>query len=632
VGRGRRGKAGGSSRWWRGTWKWIRQVWRENSAVTLVIVFLVALALMSTGYYEYLSGIDKPAPPVHRAFEAAYKSLLAFAFGASDTGVRSGLLEWGRWLAVFVAIMVGWQAVAAILTSARRTRRAARLKGHTIICGHGELGSAIAEMLHEDGQQVVVIEQTELSSLGSVWRRGGSVVVGDAADPFVLVSAGLRRASRLIVCCGHDDRNATIAATAVSERLEWARPASFERVGRESRSPLGATGRRAFERLLDRLAPWSGPISIHVHIDNPRLLERLRPYALSMCKPGAHVNFFNIGDIAARQLVEAEQDRRRSVGKGETIEFDTMIVGSNWLAESLAVQTIRAARAKRPDTKHRVLLAGPGSQRFMERLIARYVRIEDATDLTAHDIQMDAADMKRDEMLFVVDGDRTVPRFAEAFVCLLDDLETMTVALTLSDLSMRSSEQMRIAACVYGRSGLAEMMKEATAEVPFEVFDAVHAVVDSELTDVIEVWARAIHQDYYRREKGRPKLAAVPWEVLPEHFRDQNRGQALEVFKQIKSIGYKVVPLDDWASEGALSFDEDQIEHLAEAEHARWMRQKEGGPSTDEELKTHRDLIDWRTLNATLPEDAELDRAAIRLIPELLAAVGLTAVSPSPRP
>lgn len=144
-----------------------------------------------------------------------------------------------------------------------------------------------------------------------------------------------------------------------------------------------------------------------------------------------------------------------------------------------------------------------------------------------------------------------------------------------------------------------------------------------------ETLARAIHDDYIRKqaEDGRTPAenpSMVPWDELPEHLRDSNRRQAEDIASKLHAIGCRIVPLTDGHSE-SFRFDPSELERLARMEHDRWWREREAAGWTYGSEKD----IDRRTSPYLVPFDEladdvkELDRNAVRAIPDVLARAGL---------
>ncbi len=84
----------------------------------------------------------------------------------------------------------------------RMTQEINNLEGHIVVCGWGQVGQAITRTLKQEGNDVVVIDLDE-----SIEGSHDLFVVGDATDDDVLVSAGIKRASALVVALNNAPAN-----------------------------------------------------------------------------------------------------------------------------------------------------------------------------------------------------------------------------------------------------------------------------------------------------------------------------------------------------------------------------------------------------------------------------------------
>jgi len=144
--------------------------------------------------------------------------------------------------------------------------------------------------------------------------------------------------------------------------------------------------------------------------------------------------------------------------------------------------------------------------------------------------------------------------------------------------------------------------------------------------DVIERVARAIHERYLANRQaaddlGRP--STVPWAELGEGFRDSNRAQAAAIPDKLTAVGCRLEE-----APGPQPFDgftPVELEDLARLEHDRWVDERlaAGWAPGDGGERSSPDLVSWEDL----PEARrQLDREAIRAIPEVVAAAGMVVV------
>ncbi len=97
------------------------------------------------------------------------------------------------------------------------TRKIARLDGHYVVCGYGRLGRRIAADLADAGLDFVVIEN-DPERVEEIEDAGWLVIEGDAEDEDVLQSAGVERATGLILTLPEDSGNVFVSLTAKEMR------------------------------------------------------------------------------------------------------------------------------------------------------------------------------------------------------------------------------------------------------------------------------------------------------------------------------------------------------------------------------------------------------------------------------
>lgn len=83
------------------------------------------------------------------------------------------------------------------------TRKISQMSGHTIVCGWGRVGAAVAHDLALEGHHVVVIDQ----STDRVDDLEFPVIIGDATRDETLKAAGIDRAKALIAALDGDADN-----------------------------------------------------------------------------------------------------------------------------------------------------------------------------------------------------------------------------------------------------------------------------------------------------------------------------------------------------------------------------------------------------------------------------------------
>jgi hypothetical protein len=177
------------------------------------------------------------------------------------------------------------------------------------------------------------------------------------------------------------------------------------------------------------------------------------------------------------------------------------------------------------------------------------------------------------------------------------------------------------------------MFDDVSGRLQFFAVDDEALPVDVGDTDIIERFARAIHDRYLAHETGlgdamysRPGLRQ--WDELNRDMQDSNRGQAANFGEALRSCGLTLMPASSDSAPFAFTYDE--IEYLARAEHVRWSEEKMaqgyryGEPRRDVGPdKLHPSLKPWEDLDH---RDRERDRDAIRNMPAVLHDAGLQVI------
>ena len=147
-----------------------------------------------------------------------------------------------------------------------------------------------------------------------------------------------------------------------------------------------------------------------------------------------------------------------------------------------------------------------------------------------------------------------------------------------------------------------------------------------------EVFCQSLKAQGYRygrvtREGMRTHSSLVPWSMLQEDEKEQNRGYVRDIVKKLASIEYTVRAAR--SGEHARGLSKTEIEKLARLEHMRWMQAKQAAGwkharRTDKIRKLHRCLVPW----AKLPQrEQDKDRVLVQAIPKILAKAGYVMVS-----
>jgi hypothetical protein len=332
-------------------------------------------------------------------------------------------------------------------------------------------------------------------------------------------------------------------------------------------------------------ANQSARLAAFAQVRSDDLVDALRVRRLAVTPPPAvTLDFFNVPDIAARILLA-----RHPVG-----ETTPVVVGSGPVARAVLWAIVRAPGG----TPGTVVVA----------------------QVPATEVRADAARLGAGNLRWTVragdenDGDGPV------YVCLPDEDEAIATGLRLARTDTRD-----VVVCLDRESPFRQALDDDGRLKVFGVLDEACQEKAIEEDSIVGRTARAIHVRYCEEAAARNETVATnpsmaPWADLPPHLKASNIAQAEHIGAKLSELAasLRTVP-----PEAPFAFRPGEVEQLAQAEHLRWVaeRKKAGyeyGPRREGTF--HPDMVDWTNLPAV---SKEKDRAAVRNLPELLAAEGL---------
>jgi Trk K+ transport system NAD-binding subunit len=480
--------------------------------------------------------------------------------------------------------------------------RARLSRKHVVVCGLGRKGRLLARSLRERGRRVVVIEKdAENDRIAPCRAEGALVVVGDARSSRCLRNAAVSRARHLVAITEDDGLNAEIVVQ-----------------GR-----LLASERRGAD------------LSCFAHVMDPGLCALLRTQELE--RPAAQafrLDFFNVFERGARQvLAEFPVWGETSAGDREAVHM--VVVGVGRFGGTLIAAAARGWRAthRRERGPLRVTLVDRAADSKADALRLRYPHLGKICELRPRPMEFESPEFQRGEFLFDAEGETDV---TSTYVCVDDDSAALAAALALH--RHLKEDRIPIVVRMTQAGGLASLLR--TREGGDEEFGTLHAFALLERTchaDLLaestnEILARAIHQDYVEQqaEKGatpETNPSMVAWEALTEGLKQSNREQAAHIGVKLQAAGCDVAPLTDLDAE-SFAFESEEVERLAEMEHARWVeeRRREGwelGPQKDVNRKISPFLVPWGELAESMKD---YDREFVHGLPRFLARAGFQIV------
>lgn len=471
---------------------------------------------------------------------------------------------------------------------------------HVVVAGLGDSGSRLAAGLHDAGYRVVGIEADEGNERTADLRRKGiQVLAGDASSSGVLQTARLARARYLVVTCGADALNLTVA-TAAERELDVGRP------------------------LV---------LTAFIHLTDQDLLRTLTAETLHGAgSRGLRLEFFNAYATGTRLLLERHSPFEDA--EGSTVAAPRIaVVGDGPVASNILLLTAARWLAEHPNAGQLpITVLGRDADQRVSELIKRHPQLADvcrvdvrSTELSSALFQTGAGFPNGDDQLSVT----------KVYLAVEDDSEAFALALALHGVP--AIRNVPIVVALLDETSAAASALRGSARAFAENLEP-FGVLSSALTPsllmrgVNELLARANHETYLREQRVdgvRDGVSIKLWDELPESLKNSNRRFADGIGAALDAIGYDLVPapvFDDGSS--PLMLTDDQVERLARREHDRWVADltRDGWRFTDgekdPERKFHPLLVPWDKLSES---EHDKDRDAVQAIPRLLVQAGLRA-------
>ena len=493
-------------------------------------------------------------------------------------------------------------------------------RGHVVICGAGFLGSVMACHFRTEGRGVVLIEKDRDRPEVKTCREHGVLVLHqDATDPVTLQGARVTNAAMVFAVTGDDARNTDIASTCATLTH-----------GRHRHLP---------------------PLACNVHIDDANLSTALHQWELGLPNPtGIHVGFFNLYQAAGRSASACEARHLLKAAEGTPAPPVVVIIGLGDFGTSLLVNLAMRWRKERGASSGtiRVIVVDREAASRVAALVARTPSLETCCEIVAKTMDIHAAEFIQGDYLEQGDPER----LAGLYVCLPDEGEALSVAVTAHDLLCTLLEcprtentTPRILVRTVNDGGMTPVVEKMHESLGWNIqaFPILTRFCEAKHygNDLTELLAEATHQDYLDRERaaeskktasggdGHPpekNTSAIEWSELPEDLKDTNRDQAESLIRNIAEYGYRVVPMRSW-DETPLPFDrsDPMIEALAIREHDRYVAMKTAqgyryGPENDKKNHINKTLVPWND-DRLSPEEKEKDIQTIIELPKRLADV-----------
>ncbi len=259
---------------------------------------------------------------VRGVFNPAYQSLQLFflEFTTPPGGVPVPL-QIARFAAPLLTVALTADAIRALVVYVRDGGVGPfRRRDHTVICGLGRTGAAIALAArsgapHERTSVIAITREGHAERVRQCRRRGVRVIKGDATDPEVLAQAYAHRAARLVIVCSDDRVNADVLGAVIELR----------------HGPKRSVGR----------------LAVHLQVSERLLARTLEPSPRRAAAPddGLEVHLFDLPQRVAKTMVQrAREDPSNAERTSVDRRSGVVIVGFGTLGQAVAVEALTTFR------------------------------------------------------------------------------------------------------------------------------------------------------------------------------------------------------------------------------------------------------------------------------------------------
>ncbi len=505
-------------------------------------------------------------------------------------------------LAAVVLAAAAIKVVYGVLADRYQRWRISLSRGHTLICGCGDLVRAFAQNEAAHGREAVVVGAAPTDSDASFCAAHGvRLLRGDPRDAETLKAAAIERADRLVAITGNDADNLHIATSA--------------------------------RELLAALPAREHPCRAFAAIDDPNLWNEMsRSDSIVRRSANLHFGIFNLDRLVARRFFW-DVPLYRYADLRDQPRIHAVFLGFGHMGEALLLQMLRACGYRDLDLPAASILCADADAE--ENRLRRHCPEIDAV-VKLRFYEFDAATVPLDEA-FLDDVESRSPVSA-VLVSLDGDELALQAAIYARDVMHRSG---RWRAPVHLRlradTGVEELL--ATHDLSRRFDDVIDAFgsdaenCDFELVDGgLEVTAKRIHEAYTetRNQRLAGDVAAArqeslrSWHDLRETYREANRRAADHIKAKLESAGCHVPPDPELVAPMGFQLARERVvrEALAALEHRSWCTgmQLDGwraAPKRDNRRREHDNLVAYDELSESLKD---YDRDQIELLDSALIA------------
>ena len=568
-------------------------------------------------------------------------------------------------IARFTAVAAIFATIVLAILSAMKYKfnqmRLFWIKGHTIICGLGNMGLAIAEKIHNKRKLVIIERDSSNEHLEKLQHAGAIIVKENARDVSVLNKVRFRHARCLVALTGNDFDNLTIIKHVIdtkkddspskatlslianidSRNLKTSVTDEWQ-TGRVTSEPgLRKTLNIYYKKSCDVLSGKISGNDISGLKEELIILKKwLKNYdpATDTCRNiMENVILFNKNQLAARYIfLNYPPDRFRTITMPDEKALEILILGFSHIGEELLRLFVQNCHYLTRE-KTKITLACLDGEVIEERTLSKYPTLRQIIDfrcikqnphhLTRHLLEHN--EISAVDVIYICSGE---DRFQASYSSRAKELFGNHIPIVRPFYQTFVLSEKEADRNIWSFNVLAKIseLEYIIDKKPDKKAMAIHnhwlrTEIDKYLEEVDKFLES--YDKFLKETPGIPvpKPTLEPWNLLPGEIRDDNRSVVDHINIKLRSFGQLTDPRhygDPNESDINYSFLNDPVKltQLAEMEHRRWMANKnlcgwEYGEKRDVKAKKHENMTDFEKLDKTV---RDIDIRQIKELKEII--------------
>jgi hypothetical protein len=566
----------------------------------IIIVLLILFSLLggTIGFHEYFIHHGEQSDWI-RSF---YRSLQLFTLENGDLEYPIPLiLQFVRFTAPLTAIMAIVMAILEIFSAQWKKMRISGLKNHVVIIGLGTKGKNVLVEQILKKEKILVVENDPLNPhLESLKQKRCHLILGDASNGDILKRIRASYARSIYLLMGDD---------AIQVR----------------------TCLFIYQLIKQSHRNKEDPVKCIMHLLKPEYLNTLKSHNLvENIDDGLELHVFNVYENSARDLFQNHHPDGSGISKESRQFIQIIIFGFGQAGQTLALQTVLTG----PYLNYkialpRVVIFDREANRRMEEFLQRYPDFRKFCKLEAVPLEASSPQLISDVAKYLEEKDS----LNTVVLCFDNKTNNMLVGLQIDNIDLGTSTK---PFQVFIRTDDNDVFAGFSKKIgPYGLPSKIYSE-EVILEGNLDKMARANHNIYLQNRQNRADFgsrpADVPWDDLPQEYKDSNRRVADHIGIKMRGLGYMVK--SEYKEQDTpdpyinVRLNKEEIKLLAQLEHVRWRAERSLAgwtfdPERNDKIRRTPDLTDWEHLD---DGTKDYDRESVKNIPRILGEVNLRIV------